>query len=94
MRQNACFHQHLSVWKQLLETELELHIMPSLDHCLYHCLFILSVVDFTSLPFILMFVEYLHLQGLKYPTMLNYVSVLSHYFAYYSLPVEISIIKR
>ena len=35
-----------------------------------------------------MFVEYLHVQGLKYPTVLNYVSVLRHYFAYYSLPLQ------
>ena len=41
----------------------------------------LSVGDFTSLSFILMFVEYLHVQGL------NYVSVLRHYLAYYSLPL-------
>ena len=47
----------------------------------------LSIPDFTSLPFILMFVEYLHTQGLKYPTILNYVSVVRHSFAYYSLPV-------
>ena len=48
----------------------------------------LSVGDFTSLSFVLMFVEYSHVQGLKYPTVLNYVSVLRHYFAYYSLPLE------
>ena len=47
-----------------------------------------SIGDFTSLSFVLMFVEYLHVQGLKYPTVLNYVSVLRHYFAYYSLPLE------
>ena len=48
----------------------------------------LSIVDFTSLLFVLMFVEYLHVQGLKYPTVLNYVSALRHYFAYYSLPLQ------
>ena len=48
----------------------------------------LSICDFTSLSFVLMFVEYLHVQGLKYPTVLNYVSVLRHYFAYYSLPLK------
>ena len=48
----------------------------------------LSIADFTSLSFVLMFVEYLHVQGLKYPTVLNYVSVVRHYFAYYSLPLQ------
>ena len=60
---------------------LLLHQFPtilSLD-CLWLCL---SVDDFTSLSFIVMFVEYLHIQGLKYPTVLNYVSVLRYYFAY------------
>ena len=48
----------------------------------------LSIDGFTSLSFVLMFVEYLHVQGLKYLTVLNYVSVLRHYFAYYSLPFQ------
>ena len=54
---------------------------------LFIALFVyLSVSDFTSLPFVLMFVKYF--QGLKYPTVLNYVSVLRHYFTYYSLPLH------
>ena len=46
----------------------------------------LSVPDFTYLSYILMFVEYLNMQGLCYPTIVNNFLLLRH-FAFYPLHV-------
>ena len=57
----------------------------------------LSVVDFTSLSYILfviLFVEYLNMQMIHYHTIVNYVSVLIHHFACYSLSSVIVTTKR
>ena len=50
----------------------------------------LQIADIAHHSFLLIFVEFLHVNGVKIPTIRNYLSAVKHYFLLYSFPVHVS----
>ena len=48
----------------------------------------LHIQDISHHSFLLIFVEFLHINGVKIPTIRNYPSAVKHYFLLYSFPVH------
>ena len=49
----------------------------------------LQISDISSPSFFLIFVEFLHLQGVKIPTIRNYILAVKHYFLMYSFSLRV-----